>query len=342
VFETTFKGVADSFVGFIPYVVSSSLNVIAAILILIIGIWLSSKAWQLTYAALGHAPHVDPTLQGFFASIIRYLILIFTVLAVLAKFGVQTASLIAVIGAAGLAVGLALQGTLSNVAAGVMLLILRPFRVGHEVEIGGITGIVRELSLFNTELMTLDHVQILIPNSQVWAQPIRNFSFHATRRVDSLFSISYEDDIGKATEAIRRALKTDPRFLETPAPLFSVGLLNQSSVDIKVEVWVKTPDFRIAQMDVNRLVKEAFDAGGLPFPIRRRPAIPGQVSAQRNDRKRNEQIVWRTDPSNSDQTCHRLDCRGAATRLFRDSSSGFVDGFSRYDFPDMANGIWRH
>lgn len=264
--DNTSREFFSGFESLTPFLIDRSLDIVAAILILLIGIWLSGKAWKFTYSAFSRTPHIDSTLRGFFASIARYVVLIVTVLAVLAKFGVQTASLIAVIGAAGLAIGLALQGTLSNVAAGVMLLILRPFRVGQYVEIGGIAGTVRELTLFNTELATPDNVQILIPNSQVWGQPIRNFTFHGTRRIDAIFGISYEDDIGKAIEAIKKAITADPRYLATPEPFIAVWALNQSSVDIRVEVWANTADFGPAKFGLNRAVKEAFDQAGVTIP----------------------------------------------------------------------------
>jgi len=252
--------------GLSPFLLDRGLDVFSAILILVIGLWLSGWVGRLTYRAFTRAPQIDTTLRGFFASIARYLVLIVTLLAVLAKFGVQTASLVAVIGAAGLAVGLALQGTLSNVAAGVMLLILRPFRVGQFVEIGGIAGTVRDLTLFSTELATPDNIQILIPNSQVWGQPIRNFSFHPRRRIDGIFGISYEDDIGKAIKAVKDAIAADSRYLTTPEPMVAVWALNQSSVDIRVEVWVNATDFGPARLGLNRAVKEAFDAAGITIP----------------------------------------------------------------------------
>jgi small conductance mechanosensitive channel len=162
----------------LPLIVSNALSAIGAIVILLIGLWLSGKANQLVVRVLSRTPHFDATLKSFFGSLARYLILTVTLLAVLSQFGIQTTSLVAVIGAASLAVGLALQGTLSNLAAGIMLLIFRPFRVGHKVQIGGSVGVVKELSLFWTELVTDDNVQIIVPNGGVWGQPLRNFSVY--------------------------------------------------------------------------------------------------------------------------------------------------------------------
>ena len=162
----------------LPLIVTNALSALGAIVILLIGLWLSGKADQLVVRVLSRTPHFDPTLKSFFGSLARYLILTVTLLAVLSQFGIQTTSLVAVIGAASLAVGLALQGTLSNLAAGIMLLIFRPFRVGHKVQVGSSVGTVKELSLFWTELVTDDKVQIIVPNGGVWGQPLRNFSIY--------------------------------------------------------------------------------------------------------------------------------------------------------------------
>jgi small-conductance mechanosensitive channel len=154
-----------------PLIVSNALSALGAIVILLVGLWLSGRADALAVGMLGRTPQLDPMLKGFFGSLIRYLILIVTVLAVLSQFGIQTTSLVAVLGAASLAVGLALQGTLSNLAAGVMLLIFRPFRIGHKLQVGANIGTVKQLSLFWTELLTDDQIQVIIPNASVWGQP---------------------------------------------------------------------------------------------------------------------------------------------------------------------------
>src|SRR5262244_2859351 len=171
----------------LPLIVSNALNALGAIVILLIGLWLSGKADMLIVRMLRRTPHIDPMLQSFFGSLARYLVLTITALAVLSEFGIQTASLVAVLGAASLAIGLALQGTLSNLAAGVMLLLFRPFRIGHKVQIGGSSaGTVNELSLFWTELVTDDKVQVIVPNSGVWGQPLRNFSIYPTPHIEEI------------------------------------------------------------------------------------------------------------------------------------------------------------
>jgi small-conductance mechanosensitive channel len=160
-----------------------------AVAILIIGLWLSGKAHMLVMRMLRRAPHFDLMLVGFFGAIVRYLILTITVLAILSQFGIQTTSLVAVLRAAGLAVGLALQGTLSNLAAGVMLLIFRPFRVDQSVQVGSVQGTVKEVSLFWTELVTADNVQIIVPNSAVWGQLLRNYNFYPVRGIEVHFAL---------------------------------------------------------------------------------------------------------------------------------------------------------
>lgn len=250
----------------VPLFIASGMSFASALVILVLGIWFSVKARQWTVGALRRLPNIDATLQGFFGSIVRYAIIIFTVLAVLAKFGVQTASLIAVLGAAGLAVGLALQGTLSNVAAGVMLLIFRPFRAGHYVEVGGIAGTVQELTLFTTELSTADNVQIIMPNSTVWGQPVRNYSHHATRRLDLLFRVAYGTDLGEALGDLKRIVEGEARILKMPEPLVSVAALGDISVDLLVRAWTRANDLEAVKFTLLRSVNECFRDGGIEVP----------------------------------------------------------------------------
>lgn len=254
----------------LPVLLDRSLSLATAILILILGIWFAGRMRAWTMRMLGRTPQMDEMLKTFFSNSVRYLVLIFTILAVLAKFGVQTASLIALLGAAGLAVGLALQGTLSNVAAGVMLLIFRPFRSGHYIEAGGVAGTVRDLSLFTTELTTPDNVQIIVPNSDIWGQAIKNYTYHPQRRVDMTFGISYGDNIGKAMEVIRGVLEADERCLKEPEAFIGVIDLGDSSVDIVTRVWVANSNYWPAKFDLVRRVKERFDDEGItiPFPVR--------------------------------------------------------------------------
>ena len=255
----------------LPLIVGNTLNALAAILILLIGLWLSGRADRLVMRMLQRTPHVDPMLQSFFGSISRYLVLTVTVLAVLSEFGIQTTSLVAILGAASLAVGLALQGTLSNLAAGVLLLIFRPFRIGQKVQIGaGNVGTVKELTLFWTELITDDKVQVIVPNSGVWGQPLRNFSIypappHAT---EVRFQIAADTELDPAVEQVRTLVRADPRVLGDPVP--SV-LLDRRAVDtLKIVAAFSTADdvAPLVKSDLIKAVHTALDAQ------------PGQQSAQ--------------------------------------------------------------
>ncbi|CAJ1411827.1 unnamed protein product [Effrenium voratum] len=254
----------------LPLFVEHGLSIVGAVLILILGFWIAGRARAFTIKALDKPLNSDEMLKGFFGSIVRYLVIIATVLAVLGQFGVETTSLIAVLGAASLAIGLALQGTLSNVAAGVMLLVFRPFRVGQFVELNGMSGTVKDLTLFTTELATGDNVQIILPNSSVWGSPLKNYSAHPTRRVDMVYGIAYDADIDKAMSIIKAAIAADDRCHKAPEPLVVVGNLGDSSVDLTTRVWCAAGDYWGVKFDLTKKIKEAFDAEGvdIPFPTR--------------------------------------------------------------------------
>jgi small conductance mechanosensitive channel len=254
----------------VEIVTSYGLNVIGGIVILIVGWIVANWVAGMTRRALSRIPSVDATLTGFFASLTRYVILAFVIIAVLNQFGVQTTSIIAIFGAAGLAIGLALQGTLSNVAAGVMLLIFRPFRVGQYIEAGGRAGTVKNLGLFTTELATPDNVQIIVPNSAIWSGAVVNYSHHDTRRVDFLLGIAYGDSIDAALAIIGKVVDADERIHANPEPQIVVGELADSSVNIIVRLWVASGDYWPVKFDLTKAFKEALDAGGIsiPFPQR--------------------------------------------------------------------------
>ena len=190
------------------------------------------------------------------------------VIAVLNLFGIETTSLIAIVGAAGLAIGLALQGTLSNFAAGVMLLIFRPFKIGDYVQVAGSAGSVVEIGVFTTTLHTPDNVRVTIPNAAVYGETISNFSANENRRVDLVMGISYSDDIGKAMEVIRGVLERDERVLENPALTVAVSELADSSVNIVVRPWCKGSDYWPLRFDLTRALKEELEVAGcsIPFP----------------------------------------------------------------------------
>lgn len=227
----------DIFHHIIPFIISNALNVVAAIVILLIGNWAAGRADLLIVKLLDKTPHFDEMLKRFFAHIVRYLILTVTILAILSQFGIQTTSLVAVLGAAGLAIGLALQGTLSNLAAGVMLLIFRPFKIGHRVQISGIIGTVKELSLFWTELVTDDSVQVIVPNHAVWGQPLRNFTIYPTvaTAAELRFRIPGPIDLDFGLAKVKAIVCTQPGVLKDPEPTV---LLDYSAAENAVEIVV--------------------------------------------------------------------------------------------------------
>ena len=249
---------------------SYGLDLVGALAILIIGLWFSKKAAAMTRSALTKSKRVEDTLVSFFSSIVKYLVIVFTVIAVLGQFGVQTASLLTVLGAAGLAIGLALQGTLSNVAAGVMLLIFRPFKVGDYVEAGGHSGTIKELNLFTTVMATPDNVRITVPNSSIWGSSVSNYSINPTRRVDLVMGISYDDDIDKAMAVMQAEIADESRVLSDPEPFVAVSELADSSVNFVVRVWVNNADYWPVKFDLTKALKQRFDTDGvnIPYPTR--------------------------------------------------------------------------
>jgi small conductance mechanosensitive channel len=241
------------------------MQVVGAIALLIIGYWFAGRAGRMTRRALERGK-IDAQLIPFFGQAVHYFMLAVVVIAVLQLFGIQTTSLVAVIGAAGLAVGLALQGTLSSFAAGVLLLVTRPFKVGNFVSVAGSQGSVVEVTLFSTTLNTPDNIQIVIPNSAVYGATITNFSANDTRRIDLVMGISYDDDIGKAISLIESILAKEERILEDPAPTVAVTELADSSVNLMVRPWVKSKDFGATRGAVMRALKEGIEEGGCSFP----------------------------------------------------------------------------
>ncbi len=243
------------------------LKVLGAIVVLLIGRMIASGLRRTVHKALA-AREVDATLVPFLSKLVYYLTLAVVVIAVLSLFGIQTTSLVAMLGAAGLAIGLALQGTLSHLAAGVMLLIFRPFKVGDVVEVGGTTGKVDEIGVFSTTLTTPDNVKITVPNSNVYGATIKNYNGYDTRRVDMVIGIAYGDDIGKAIQVIEEVLGADERILADPTPQVAVSELADSSVNLVVRPWCKAEDYWGVKFDLNRQIKEALEAAGcsIPFP----------------------------------------------------------------------------
>jgi small conductance mechanosensitive channel len=246
------------------------LDVVGAIVILVIGWILASWAAKVARVTADRANWMDATLKPLAASVVRYFVLTVTIIAVLNQFGVETTSVIAVLGAAGLAIGLALQGTLSNVAAGVMILVLRPFKVGDFVEAGGEAGTIKEVGLFATELATGDNVFISVPNRAIIGGAITNFSRHGTRRIDIIVGIGYSADIDQAFDVLRGLAEADDRVLKEPEVHVSVRELADSSVNLGLRFWVNAADYWNVLFDLNKGLKQGLDAAGIeiPFPQR--------------------------------------------------------------------------
>ena len=254
----------------IPALVNYGLEIIGGIVIFIVGwvvaSWLSGRVRRV----LDHSEKMDSTLKPIFVTGTKVIILTITFLAVLNKFGVETTSIIALVGTIGLAIGLALQGTLSNIASGIMLLVLRPFNVGDVVDLNGTMGIVDEIGLFVTEMHSFDNIYISLPNSKVWGNKIENYTKNATRRVDMEFGIHYDDDIDKAMKIINEVLGSDERVLAEPEPLIAVGTLADSSVNIRVRPWTQTDNVWPLRYDLTKTIKQRFDEENItiPFPQR--------------------------------------------------------------------------
>lgn len=251
-------------------VIQYAFSAVGAVILLVAGYVFAGVLERSSYAALGRFRGFDETLRRFFAKIVRYAVLVLVGVTVLAQFGVQTASIIAALGAVGLAIGLALQGTLQNIAAGIMLLVLRPFRVGEYVEAGAVAGTVQEIGLFATELKTFDGLYVLAPNSTLWNSPVKNYSRNPLRMTEIAIGIGYGDDIQLALSIYGELAAADPRILTDPAPNCYVSSLADSAVIVTIRYWTKAPDFFAAKLDFTKAAKLAFDAKGIsiPFPQR--------------------------------------------------------------------------
>ncbi len=209
----------------------------------------------------------DETLVKFVGSLTKIGLMTFVIIAVLSTLGIQTGSFIAVIGAAGLAIGFALQGSLSNFASGVMLIIFRPFKSGDYVEAGGTNGTIESIQIFNTILKTPDNKMVIVPNSKITGDNIVNYSAKEMRRIDLVFGIGYDDDIRQAKEILGKILSSDERILKDPAPMVAVSELADSSVNFVVRPWVKTADYWSVYFDLTEKVKLTFDEKGISIPF---------------------------------------------------------------------------
>lgn len=239
--------------------------------ILVAGWWAAGRLGRFVDCSIDKAQHVDQTLKPLVVSMVRNAARVVAVVAALANAGVETSSLLAVFGAAGLAVGLALQGTLSNVAAGVMLLLLRPFQVGHDILVQGHTGTVQRIGLFTTELVTADHLFVSLPNGVVWGAPIVNYTRHPTRRIEFTVAIDYGDDLDRAIAVGTAALARDPHVHAAPAPLVAVSCLAPTSVELVLRAYVAQGDYLAARYALQRAVKTDLQAAGIHLPPSPRP-----------------------------------------------------------------------
>ena len=247
------------------YVVPWTINITMALVIFVVGKFAVGVISRLVKKLMRKAG-LDTILVAFISSIIKTVLLLFVAVASLNQLGVDTTSLIALIGAAGLAIGLSLQSTLQNLAAGVMLIIFRPFKGGDFIDAGGVMGTVEKINIFNTVMRTGDNREIIVPNGSIYGGTITNYSARETRRVDMVFGIGYDDDIRKAKEIIKNVLAADERVLKEPEPLVAVAELGDSSVNFNVRPWCSTGDYWNVYFDTHENIKIAFDEAGISIP----------------------------------------------------------------------------
>jgi len=253
----------------IAFATTYGLKVIGAILVLIIGRMVAGFVRKGIRKAMART-NTDKAVASFVSSLVYYLVLVVAVLAALKNFGIETASFIAVLGAVGFAIGFALQGSLSNFAAGVLLLVFKPYKIGDYVEAGGVAGTVRDMGMFSSILTTPDNVRVIVPNGKIFGDVIKNYAGEDTRRVDMVIGIGYDSSITKATEIMFDLMKADERVLSDPAPVIAVAELADSSVNLVVRPWVKKEDYWGVKFDLTQKIKETFDESGIeiPFPQR--------------------------------------------------------------------------
>lgn len=248
------------------YAMPWAIKIVMALAIFIIGKWVVKIIVSLVKKLLNRTESMDEMLVDFLGSIVNAVLLLFVIIASLDQLGVDTSSLVALIAAAGLAIGLALQGSMQNFAAGVMIIIFKPFKSGDFIEAGGVSGVVEKVQIFSTTMRTGDNKEVIVPNGGIYGGPITNFSARDTRRVDMVFGIGYDDDIRQAKAILEKLVAEDERILKDPAPVVALSELGDSSVNFIVRPWVNSGDYWKVLWDMNEKVKTEFDAAGISIP----------------------------------------------------------------------------
>ena len=249
------------------------MDIAGAFAVLIIGLVLAGIISRWVERAMTRSSRFEPTVANFLSSVVKYALWALVLVTVLAQFGVETTSILAALGGMALAVGLALQGTLSNVASGVMILVQKPFKVGEAISAGAVTGTVQQIGLFTTELKQFDGLFVMVPNSELWNQAIVNFTRHATRRLEPVVGIGYGDSMDQARRELLALAEADDRVLDDPAPVTFVNSLDDSSVGIGMRVWCKTPDYLGLSWDLTEAAKARFDETGISIPFPQREIV---------------------------------------------------------------------
>ncbi len=270
----------------ISLVTTYAVPALIALAILVIGFRIARAVASKSEIALNKAPNSDPGLSRFFASLVKFFLMLVVVMAALSVINVDTSPLFGIIAASGAALAFVLQGALGNVAAGVMLILFKPFKIGDEVEVGGERGKVSAIELTATRLATTDNVDVIVANGKVWGGTIKNYTSMGARRLDRDFGISYDDDIDKAIAAITSAAAANPRVHADPAPWAKVVNLGDSSVDIQLRAWCDAADYKALSTEISQPVKQALDAAGISIPYPHGVKIKQTVKSSKGRERR--------------------------------------------------------
>lgn len=261
----------------LPLLAKYGLPILGAIFVFLIGRAIAKRLGRTTETLMSKRPDNDPTLSRFAGSVVKFLILVFTIIAALTVVGIDTSSFSAIVLGLGAAMGFILQGSLSNIAAGVMLMLFRPFKIGDDVEVGGVAGTVTEIGLTATRLKSTDSREFIVSNGDVWGGTIVNNSSLGERRLDMVFGISYDADIDKVINVLTATAAAHPLVLDKPEPWAKVVNLNESSVDLELRAWCKASDYRALKVSISQPVKAAFDKAGIEIPYPREVKISQHV-----------------------------------------------------------------